>query len=266
MLEPEFNLRGVQTTDENVTPLIVVSGPVARRLEINGGFGVLGPGWRANATIGRAVRLVMNNIGGGWPGAVSFAGVGQPGRYTPCIAENVARSPWPPLHCDAGLAPDDDAVTVMRAESAINVTGGLAELASVMGSAASAFGIAYAGKPAVIVAPAVAAQLAAKGWDKAVVRRWLFEHGRWPAADWERSWFRQTLAADRWQPWVLDAARQGAIPAVREPEDIAIIVAGGDVPIPQNVYFPTWGFPSCRITRRIELAADWDRLLAEAGE
>ena len=76
--EPEFNLRGVQTTDENVAPLIIVSGPVARDLDINCGFGALGPGWRANAAIGRALRMVMNNIGGGWPGAVSFAGLGQP--------------------------------------------------------------------------------------------------------------------------------------------------------------------------------------------
>ena len=76
ILDPEFNLRGVQTTDENVAPLIIVNGPAARRLGVNAGWGALGPGWAANATIGRAIRLVMNNIGGGWPGAVSFAGLG----------------------------------------------------------------------------------------------------------------------------------------------------------------------------------------------
>ena len=93
--EPEFNLRGVQTTDENVAPLIIVSGPVARDLDINSGFGALGPGWRANAAIGRALRMVMNNIGGGWPGAVSFAGLGQPARYTLCPAETAAPRPAP---------------------------------------------------------------------------------------------------------------------------------------------------------------------------
>lgn len=264
MLEPAFNMRGVQTTDENVAPLVVVGGPVARRLDVNGGFGALGPGWRANATIGRALRLVMNNLGGGWPGAVSFAGIGQPGRYTLCLAENEAQSPWPPLHSEAGLPAAANAVTVMRAETAINVTGGLEELASVMGSAASAFGILHGGKPAVILAPATAARLAGDGWGRAEVRRWLWEHGRWPTGQWERSWIYRTIAGpDRWPDWVLAAADSGAIPPAPAPEDIAVIVAGGDVPIAQQVYFPSWGFPPCRITKEVRLPADWERLLAE---
>jgi hypothetical protein len=88
LLDPAFNLRGVQTTDENVAPLLIVNGPMARVLDINARFGALGPGWQANAAIGRALRLVMHNLGGGWPGAVAFAGLGQPGRYTLCLAEN----------------------------------------------------------------------------------------------------------------------------------------------------------------------------------
>src|SRR4029078_13159133 len=63
VLDPAFNMRGVQTTDENVAPLVIVSGPLAARLGINAGFGALGPGWRANAAIGRAIRLVMLNLG-----------------------------------------------------------------------------------------------------------------------------------------------------------------------------------------------------------
>ena len=141
ILDTNFNLRGVQTTDENVTPLVVVSGPVARALSVNAGFGALGPGWRANATIGRALRLVMNNIGGGWPGAVSFAGLGQPGRYSLCLAENENESPWQPLHVEAGFAPLDSVVTVMRAESVINVTGGLAEYIEPMSQAGVAAGV-----------------------------------------------------------------------------------------------------------------------------
>src|SRR5262244_3219689 len=132
ILDPAFNLRGVQTTDENVAPLLVVNGPVARALDVNAAGGALGPGWRANATIGRALRLVLNNIGGGWPGAVSFAGLGHAGRYTMCLAENEAQSPWPPLDASARDAPNSSTVTLFRAETAINVTGGLPEIASVM--------------------------------------------------------------------------------------------------------------------------------------
>jgi hypothetical protein len=138
MLDPVFNMRGVQTTDENVTPLLIVNGPLARQLGLNASGGALGPGWTANATIGRAVRLIMNNLGGGWPGAVSFAGLGQPARYSLCVAER-EDTPWPSLHVELGYRADQSTVTVMRAETVINMTGGLEELASVIGSAASLF-------------------------------------------------------------------------------------------------------------------------------
>src|SRR5262249_60359009 len=99
------DLRRVQAADESVEPALIGNGPVARGHGINAEWGALGPGWRANATIGRAVRLVLNNIGGGWPGAVSFAGLGQPGRYTLCVAERSHDSPWPALHVQLGHRP-----------------------------------------------------------------------------------------------------------------------------------------------------------------
>lgn len=267
VLDPDFNMRGVQTTDENVTPLLIVNGPVARELAVNGSFGALGPGWQANAAIGRAVRLVMNNIGGGWPGAVAFAGLGQPGRYTLCLAENEAQSPWTPLHVEVGMAADASAVTATRAESVINVTGGLAEIASVMGSAASGFGILWSGRPTVLLAPAVAADCARRGMSKDDVRRFLWQHGRWRREDWEKSWLTERIVANRrWPEWVEEAAKTGDIPAARAPDDIVLVVAGGDIPIPQNAYCPSWGFPPVRITRGVRLPADWASLLAEVQE
>lgn len=263
ILEPAFNLRGVQTTDENVAPLLVVSGPIADELNLNGGFGALGPGWKANATIGRALRLIMNNIGGGWPGAVSFAGIGQPGRYTMCLAENAAENPWDPLHVEYGLDADASAVTVTRAESAVNVTGGLAEIADVMGSAASLFAIYHNGVVAVILAPAVAKQLAAEGWSKDDVKKHLFETGRLDTEMWRKSWLHKDLAeVNQWPDWVMEAAKTGSIPAVRDPADITIIIAGGTIPIAQHVYFPSWGFPPCRIVKPVTLPPDWDSLRA----
>ncbi|HZD24961.1 MAG TPA: hypothetical protein VE631_01775, partial [Alphaproteobacteria bacterium] len=232
MLEPAFNMRGVQTTDENVAPVLIVNGPIARRLQINDSFGCLGPGWQANAAIGRAVRLAMSNIGGGWAGVTSFAGLGQPARYSLCFAENEAQSPWPPLHVEAGQPVEASTVTVMRAESMINVTGGLAELASVMGSAASAFSLLHGGKVAAVVAPATAAALAAEGWSKQDVRRHLWQHGRIPVAEWQSLWvYRNVIREDRWPDWVQEAVASGAIPAVERPDDIVVVVAGGDVPI-----------------------------------
>ena len=251
ILDPAFNLRGVQTTDENVAPLLIVSGPVARRIGVNAGWGALGPGWPANAAIGRAVRLVMNNLGGGWPGAVSFAGLGQPARYSLCLAER-EDTPWPSLHVELGYRPEQSAVTVLRAETVINVTGGLDELASVIGSAASLFGILHGGKPGVILSPFTARRLAAEGRTRADVRRELYERGRLPAEVWRRSWIHATVRAADWPDWaVAAAAERGAIPAVREPDDLILIVAGADLPIPQHAYCPSWGHPPCRVTREI---------------
>ena len=205
LLDPAFNLRGVQTTDENVAPLLVVNGPLAARLGINAGWGALGPGWPANAAIGRAAHFVMHNLGGGWPGAVSFAGLGQPGRYTLCLAER-DDSPWPPLHVEQGYRADQSTVTLLRAETVINVTGGLDELASVMGSAASLFGILHGSKPTVIFSPFTARRLAALGWTREHVRRELFARGRLPADTWRRSWIHATVRASDWPDWAVAAA------------------------------------------------------------
>jgi hypothetical protein len=246
VLDPAFNLRGVQTTDENVAPLVIVSGPLAARLGINASFGALGPGWRANAAIGRAVRLVLQNLGGGWPGAVSLAGLGQPARYTLCFAER-EDTPWLPLHVELGYRAEQSTVTVLRAETVINVTGGLAEVAGVMASPASAFTMLWEGRVAVVVAPFVARRLAAEGWHKDDVKRWLHAEARVRVEEWKRWWLRAT--ARQWPAWIDEAA--ATLPVVKAPEDITVVVAGADLAIPQLAYFPSWGFPPCRVTREI---------------
>jgi hypothetical protein len=122
-----------------------------------------------------------------------------------------------------------------------------------MGSAASAFAMLHEGKVAVALAPYVARRLADKGRSKDDVKQWLFEHGRMPAEELKRSWLWSAIAGrEGWPRWVREAAEQGAaVPAVRAPEDITIIVAGGDLEIPQHAYFPSWGFPPCRIVKEI---------------
>jgi hypothetical protein len=237
--------------------LLIVNGPVARRIGLNAGWGALGPGWPANAAIGRAVRLVMNNLGGGWPGAVSFAGLGQPGRFSLCLAEREDDTPWPPLHVELGYRREQSTVTVLRAETVINVTGGLDELASVIGSAASLFGILHSGKAGVILSPFTARRLAGEGLTRADVRRRLFDHGRLSADVWRRSWIRGAVRGSDWPEWARHAAETGAIPAVREADNLTLIVAGADLPIPQHAYCPSWGHPPCRVTREIVVPETW---------
>jgi hypothetical protein len=253
LLEPEFNLRGVQTTDENVTPLLMLSGSLAKRLHMNSRFGALGPGWRANAAIGRAVRLIMHNLGGGWPAAVAFAGLGQPGRYSLCLAEDEEFNPWESLREELGFAKDDNVLVVQRAESVVNVTGGLDDLASVMASATSSFSRLHGGTVAVIVAPHVAKVLADEGKTKADVKAYLHANSMTSADEFKKSWIPSRLAGKTKFPrWVRAGLEAGWVPAVEKPEDITVIVAGGDIPIPQCAYMPTWGFPACRIAKKIE--------------
>src|SRR5262249_40447933 len=121
LVDDRFNLHGVQCTTHVATPLLIVNGPVARRLDVNAGHNCLGQGWRANATIGRAVRLVLTNLGGAHPGGMDKATFGHPGKYSYCFAENEAESPWEPLHVERGLPPEASAVTVFAAEAPHNV-------------------------------------------------------------------------------------------------------------------------------------------------
>lgn len=259
LVEPEFNLRGVQTTDENVTPLLMLSGPVAKTMHMNSRFGALGPGWRANAAIGRAVRLIMHNLGGGWPAAVAFAGLGQPGRYTLCLAEDEEFNPWESLREELGFAVADNVLVVQRAESVVNVTGGLNDLATVMASATSAFSRLHGGTVAVVLAPYVAKLLAEEGKSKADVKAYLHANSRAPAAEFEKSWLPARLAGQTKFPrWVKEGVKAGWVPAVEKPDDITVIVAGGDIPIPQCAYMPTWGFPACRIAKKIDLPQGWN--------
>ncbi|MCY4402736.1 MAG: hypothetical protein OXD54_09200 [Candidatus Poribacteria bacterium] len=112
MAAEKFNLHGVQVTTSHVSPMIIVNGPIRQELDINDGFNVFGQGWRANATIGRAIRLICTNIGGALPGELDRAAFGHIGKFTCCIAENEEDSPWDPLHVERGFLSKDSAVTI----------------------------------------------------------------------------------------------------------------------------------------------------------
>ena len=112
-----FNLHGVLCTTYFVGPLIVVNGPIRHAIGLNCGRNVFGQGARANATIGRALQLIVRNVGGGRPGEIDMATLGQPGKYTACIGENEEASCWDPLHVERGFDRDRSTVTVFAAEA-----------------------------------------------------------------------------------------------------------------------------------------------------
>src|SRR5262249_12781294 len=115
--DPLWSYHGPGTSTAGAAVLVVVNGPIARELDINAGDNLFGPGWRANLTIGRAVRLVMRNVCGSRPGGLARGRLGHPGKLSYVIAETGLESPWAPLHVERGFRPDQSAVTVMAAEA-----------------------------------------------------------------------------------------------------------------------------------------------------
>jgi hypothetical protein len=226
MLEPSFNLTHLATSTKGCAPLVIVNGPVRHALGMNGAGNVFGPGNRANATIGRALRLLLINIGGAVPGVVDRATIGHPGKYTYTIAEDEEHSPWEPLHVEAGFAPDDSVVTVVSCEAPRYVNNAFADtpetvLTTVADTMRTLGSYGFSGPTECVVAlvPEHRAHIAAAGWTKADVRRYLFEQCQRPAGELQ--------AVKIGFPGVREAPPEAMIRLFREPEDIKVIAVGG---------------------------------------
>src|SRR5499426_988126 len=184
---PEFNLQGIQATTNPVAVWIVVNGPAAQRLGVNGTFNCLGQGAWANATLGRALRLVLQNCGGALPGEMDRATHGQPGKYSFCCAENEAASPWEPLHVERGYSRDASTVTVVGAEGTMNMnthTKEGAELARAFTETMQhppSNEYTHGGEPWLIISPEHVDILKRAGVSKAELKRRLWDRSKMPA-------------------------------------------------------------------------------------
>lgn len=244
-----FNLNGVQATTHVVAPLCIINGPIRQALEINSGTNCFGQGWRANATIGRAVRLCMMNIGGGLPGLTDKATFGQPGKYTYCVAENEETSPWEPLHVERGFRPEQSTITVFAAEAPHNVSdhtspraqGILTTLADTMATMGNN-NMYKAGEMLVVIGPEHAATIAAEGWSKHDVKSFLFQEARRPVGELTRGGeYYGDVTWEKYWPQGIDRNDPTArIPVVNRPEDLLVIVAGGAAGR-FSLVIPGWG-------------------------
>jgi len=255
LLDERFNLRGVQGSTHLCTPLVIVNGPAAARLQINGGPNCFGQGWRANATIGRAVKLVLTNLGQATPGDADKATFGHPGKYTYCIAENELASPWDPLHVERGFGPDQSCVTVYPAEAPQNVNQPTSddgeEILLTMAGSMNALGnvqFRVMGESLVLFGPEHAEIIARDGWSKQAVREFLFEKARRSMHDIRvAGHHRESTRSTLWPKWLDPNDDSQMVPVARRADDIGIMVAGG--PGRHSVYLPCWGSRS--VTRRI---------------
>ena len=252
--EEKFNLLGIQVTTHPCGTLIVVNGPIAKKLNINSQGNAFGPGARANATIGRALRLILLNIGGGIPQQTDKSTQGQAAKYTNCIAENEEDSPWKPLHVERGFKPEDSAVTVFAAEGSHNINdhssntgkGILMTAAATMATGGNNNLIYFTGEHILIFGPEHAATVAKDSFSKEEVKDFIFEHARLPM----KRLSPENIQARKAAPQNFGEFVDAEFVPVAKREDIVVMVLGG--PGKHSCCVPTFGM-SYSVTKQIKL-------------
>src|SRR5947209_1579021 len=245
--DPRWSYHGPGTSTAGAGVLMIVNGPIARDLDVNAGDNLFGPGWRANLTIGRAVRLVMRNVCGSMPGTLDRGTLGHPGKLSYVIAENEAESPWTPLHVERGFRADQSTVTVMAAQGPHQFYNQLSNTAEgVLTTLADDMRISggIMGQPnyAVILAGEHMLTISGSGFGKAEIRRFLFENTKTSHAHLKRT--------HRMSGAIQPADETLTRPLVESPDDFLIVAAGGRAG-PFSAYVPGWG------RKRSSQAATW---------
>jgi len=251
MMVPEWMLDSMQSTTNPLTPMLIVNGPIPQRIGLNCGVGVMGPGWQANATIGRAIRLVMLNVGGARPGDIDKCTQGFVGKYSMCVGENEEESPWAPLCAREGFAPGDDVVTVIGVNASTNIhdSSDKAEdvIKTLTGSLAS-IGTANVvdpfSTPVIALNPLHARLLDSIGFTPEKLQAHIFEHCRLPdgSLSGRRSILRRTEHGDA--HYLVD----GQFPFANTPGQIKVVVTGG-LTGGHSCYLPNGHFGYARSAR-----------------
>jgi hypothetical protein len=250
-LDPAFNLNGQAVTTSPPGQIVIVNGPGRRDAGIHSGMGALGPGWRANLTIGRALRLVVTLTGGGAPGRLDRATLGHPGKLGFCIAEAEEASPWEPLHVERGHPAERTAVTLLAGDSPLSVSDHRsrdpADLAATLGWAAAAqwspFWWPMDATSLFVICPEHAGLFADAGWSKEDVRTAIFEAVVRPARE---------LRRGETTPLVRAAPDDELVRKWPSPDRILIVVAGGEAGRFSAVLGPSLGMDAAVLTKEVE--------------
>lgn len=251
LCNPAFEYHGPASSTGGSAMVLIVNGPIARRLGINSGNNALGQGHRPNATIGRAARLVMMNAMNTRPGLLDRATLGNPGKYSFCFAEHEEDHPWEPLHVARGFRAGDSAVTLIASNSLYQVYNQLAAtpepLLLCFADALGNVGVSNLrgfNESLIVVAGEHAEILRANRWSRADVQRFLVEHTRRRVADYKRgARIPGAVAAEDETTWRY---------VFENPEDILIVCAGGRAGS-WSACLPGWGKKwTHSVTTRIE--------------
>lgn len=233
MTAPEFGLHGISVSTMGSAVLLIVNGPIATELGMNSGVSVFGPGNRANASLGRAIRLIIINVLGTRAGDLDKATVGHPGKYAWCIAENEDLSPWVPVHETRGMPAGSSAVTVAPGlgpfqvgqhhdDSPERILDAFIDALYAMGPLMT--------EALILLCPEHLEHFREAGWEKEQVGQYLHENARRSATDW--------AAAGRPVPGAEDGGDE-LVSALISPESLITVVAGGGGGAWSQI-IPTW--------------------------
>ncbi len=257
LTERQFNLNGVQATTHMASPLVVVNGPIARKIGMNGGANAFGSGNRANATIGRAIRLIMLNVGGGRAPDLDKCTLGNPAKYSYCICEHEEASPLAPYHVEQGYNAETSTVFAIAAEAPHSVTdhqcndpeGILDTMCSAMSTVASNTAV-LSGHCTVMLGLEHARTIAKHGWTRNDIKSYLWMHSgnRFDAISREH---RYGKVYNRNLPKWYKRGPDSRIPIVESPDRIHLFVIGGDAGR-FSAFIPGWGHMNSPALRAID--------------
>ncbi len=245
-LREEFNLAGQAATTGGAAQVVIINGPVARALGINGDAACFGPGFRANAVIGRALRLAVRNLGGLVPGEMDKATQATPGRYSYCFSENEERSPWEPRHLELGYPASASTVTVVGVRGVYpvmetTVATGTEVMATVVGTMKAVgvpnyYQLGTRSHIVLVLCPEHAADIASSGLSKADVREYIYQNARMPLVQLKDLGHYGNRT---WPVWIDETDPDTLVPIVSAADDIVVLVAGGDGR--HSAWFSGWG-------------------------
>jgi hypothetical protein len=260
----EFNVHGVLVTTWGAAPIMVVNGPIRTQVGMNSGMSALGSGTRANATIGRAFKLTLQNVGGARPGEIERSTLGAAGKFGVCIAEWEERSPWEPMHVERGFAPDESVVTLFGLEAGSHqicdqtsrtayALGGSLGLGAECGMHPNMHGLS---EMLLVLSPEHSDTISRDGWTKDDLRARMQKVTSRPLRDLMANDEVGDGTPARWfgieNQTEEDLDRQ--VPKFRTPKNINIVVAGGTAGKFSSVFGPWMGgkVGSVSVSRKIE--------------
>jgi len=250
MCQPEYALHGSTASTGGSAPFIVVNGPIRQKIGMNATHNVLGNGARANATIGRAVRLVLLNVLGGIPGQLDRSTLGHPGKFTFCIAEDEEDMVWPSLSEERGIPKGASAVTVMQVEPPHQImnewTTDPREILDTYIAAIRSNMLTYSiweGNYAFVIPKQHREIFVAAGWGKKEIREYVFEKARVKRSEW-RTVGKAAVAGRKDE----DKEYRG----LRTPDDLLVVGAGGPAGGFGAIIPPWYGKKSLAVTMAID--------------